>query len=208
MPPEVLLRRKAARTDRIVRAVAVLLVLAMIGGGVARFLSVHNAENQKAAATQNVASISALIAKYNKAQQEYSRLRADEALFSPVVAGEVNWPAVLLDLAKATPNGGTITSLTGAATPPATTKSTTAAPPASSLPIASLTLTIVAPSGYPYFETWYDSVLSSGQFQIEEWSSIQPVGGKSTSVVTYSATLEALGTIQSSRLSEFKVAIK
>jgi type IV pilus assembly protein PilM len=214
MPPELIQKRKAARTDRIVRAVAVLLVLAMVGGGVLRYLSVHNAENQSSSLHQQVAAEVALIAKYDTAQREFKQLQSDQALFSPVVGDEVNWPSVLADLSTATPTGGTITSFTGAALPPPVLTGTqTAAPPRSTLPIATVSITIVALKGYPYFQSWYDSITKSGRFQIVQWSGIAPLGttgagATKSQTVTYTATLYALGTITSSRANEFKVPTK
>lgn len=207
MPPEILARRKAARSDRMVRALAAVLVLAMAAGGVLRYLSVHNAENQSAALGAQITTTQNQIAKFDKAAQEYNQLKADQGLFSPVVGGEVNWPKVLSVLASTSPSGGTITAFTGSANPPATTASSSSrAVPAATLPIASVTISIVAPKGYPYFESWYNAITKSGWFQVAQWSGISQSPGSTS--VTYSATLNVLGAVRSSRLNEFEVPTK
>ncbi|MGH9293331.1 MAG: type IV pilus assembly protein PilM [Acidimicrobiales bacterium] len=211
LPPEILRRRKAARTDRMVVAVAALIVLALIGGGVLRYLQVHNAENHVASLDANITTTQSQIAKYDTARKEVAQIQKDEAVLSPVVAGEVNWPAVLVSLAHNTPPGGVVTSISGSQTPPVSTVSATsgaspAAPiPPSQLQIATVSISVVAEKNYPYFEVWFDQLARSGQLQLTQFSPFAQHPGGS---VTYSATLSVLGTIRSSRLTEFEVLSK
>ncbi|MGH9304504.1 MAG: type IV pilus assembly protein PilM [Acidimicrobiales bacterium] len=212
LPPEILQQRRAARTGRIVVAVAALIVLALIGGGVLRYLQVHHAENTVSSLEESINSTNSQIARYDVARHEVAQIQKDETVLSPVVAGEVNWPAVLVSVAKNTPTGGVVTSISGQATPPVSTVSATpgvpsqtSAIPASQLQIATVSVSLVAQKNYPYFQVWFNQLARSGQLQLTQFS---PFSQEANGTVTYSATLSVLGTIRSSRLSEFEVLSK
>jgi len=217
MPPEILERRRRARTDRILIGVAVLIVLAMIGGGVLRYLKVHNAENQGAALQAKITNTRLEITHYDVAQQKYDEVSNDQSLLTPIVANEVNWPAVLSKVTAYTPSGGIITAFAGTNAPPAPTTTGTSAPPVqrSATEISTVSLGVSASKGcvivkkgqvpncaYAYFENWATLLGKSNALQLVTWSPFQE---GTTGVVTYTATLGVLGTIQSSRATRFEV---
>jgi type IV pilus assembly protein PilM len=221
MPPEIIQARKAARADRIVIAVAALIVLAMIGGGVSRYLSVHSAENQRSSLTANIANTKVQIGKYDVAEQKFSEVVADQSLLTPVVANEVNWPAVVQKIALNTPTGGFITTFSGiyvAPTPPADVpvgQTPPPVPPRSQLQIATVAVGVSASKGcivpkggkvpncaYAYFGNWTNKLAASNALQLTTWS---PITLSTGGVISYTATIGVVGTIQSSRAKEFEV---
>ena len=210
LPPEINQRRRAARTERLVVAVAALLVVALIGGGALRYLQVRKAENAVAAVSSSISSTNIAIAKFDTARKEIARLHTDESILTPVVEGEVNWPAVLASLQRNTPSGGIVTSITGSATAPVSTTAatggaSTAPLPAAEQQIATVSVSVVSQSNYPYFEVWYNQLSRSGQLQLTQWS---PFSQQPDGTVTYTATLSVLGTIKSSRTTLFEVPTK
>ncbi len=220
MPPEILERRKRARNDRVLIAVAALIVLAMIGGGVLRYLTVHNAQNKVATLQVEISNTRQAITHYDVAQQKYVEVTTDQSLLTPIVANEVNWPAVLNKVATFTPSGGVITSFSGSDAAPPTTSTTAAgsAPPPvarSATEISTVNVGVSASKGcvivkkgqvpncaYAYFETWATLLAKSDALQLVIWS---PFTEGPNGVVTYTATLGVLGTIQSSRATRFEV---
>lgn len=206
LPPEVKKDRKNIRRDRVAVAAATLLVLAMAGAGALRYLQVHKAENKVSALETEIASTSVQINKYDKARIDVSNLRRSSALLTPIVQGEVNWPAVLASVQKNTPTGGIVTSFVGNdATPVKTTSNlptSSAAGATSAEQIATVTVTVQAQRNYPYFQVWYDQLARSGQLQLTEWS---PFAQSTSGTVTYSATISVLGTIKSARATIFEV---
>lgn len=215
MPPEVIERRKRARTDRVLVSVGVLIVLALIGGGVLRYLSVHRAENQVASLQSQIASTRTEIGHYDFVEAKYGEVTADESILTPLVADEVNWPAVLAKVATNTPAGGIVTAFSGTnVTPPASTASTTQVP-RSQTEISTVNVNITASKGcvvthkgqvpncaYAYFSLWTNQLAKSKALQVVTFS---PFSEGSGGVVTFTATLGVLGTIQSSRAMEFEV---
>lgn len=221
MPPEILQARRRARADRVLLLVAAVLVLAMIGGGVLRYLSVHNAENQVASLQSQITTTKLNITRYDVAEQKYTEVSSDQALLTPLVAGEVNWPAVLAKVTANTPSGGFITSFAGTNAPPpvATAAAPGAAPvalpPRSATEISTVAVGVSASRGcvivtrgqvpncaYAYFENWATQLAKSNALQLVTWSAFSEAQG---GVVTYTATLGVLGTIQSSRATRFEV---
>ncbi|HXY46036.1 MAG TPA: type IV pilus assembly protein PilM [Acidimicrobiales bacterium] len=219
MPPEILQARKRARTDRVLIVAAAVLVLAMIGGGVLRYLSVHSAENNVSSLKAQIAATNLEITKYDLAQQKYQEVASDQAVLTPIVADEVNWPAVLGKVTDYTPSGGYITSFAGSdAAPPVATTSANgravAPPPRSETEISTVAVGVTANGcvivqkgqvpncAYAYFENWATQLAKSNALQLVTWSSFnEGTGG----VVTYTATLGVLGTIPSSRATRFEV---
>jgi type IV pilus assembly protein PilM len=223
MPPEIIQKRKRARADRILIGVAALILLAMVGGGVLRYLSVHKAENNVAALQTQILTTKQQITKFDVAQQKYTEVTADETLLTPIVTDEVNWPAVLTKLTAYTPGGGAITSFVGTNAPaPVATTSTTgskaAAPPRSETTISTIAVGVSATKGcviakggqvpncaYAYFELLNSQLTKSNALQLVSWSTFTEGKG---GVVTFSATLGVLGTIPSSRATRFEVLAK
>ena len=217
LPPEILKRRKAVRTDRMVVKAAILIVVALVGLGVMKYLTVHRAENGVAQVHANIASTELQITKYDVVARQFSQLQSQQGELSPIVAHEVNWPLVFAALARNTPPGGIVTTLSGTATPPlvappaaaaATAGATTTAAkvpvviPPQDQQIGSLALTVYTPKNLPYFEIWVNQLVKSRALQVTSWSAfVADVSGQ----VTYSAVISVLGTIQSSRLKEFEV---
>lgn len=221
MPPEIIAFRKAARIDRIVIGVAALIVLAMIGGGVMRYLSLHNAEHKVSQLNTSIAYTKTQIAKYDIAQQKLQEVLADQAVLTPLVANEVNWPLVVSKLASGTPNGGIITTFSGSAAPPTQQLSSTGKPlpklPPSETQIAGLTLDVQSSSKcfgivvkpgqstkncpYTYFKEWTDQLANRRAMQLVSWS---PFSLNAEGKVTYNADLGVLGTVASARANEFE----
>jgi type IV pilus assembly protein PilM len=223
MPPEIIQKRKRARADRILIGVAALILLAMVGGGVLRYLSVHKAENNVAALQTQILTTKQQITKFDVAQQKYTEVTADETLLTPIVTDEVNWPAVLTKLTAYTPGGGAITSFVGTNAPAtvattSTTGSKAAAPPRSETTISTIAVGVSATKGcviakggqvpncaYAYFELLNSQLTKSNALQLVSWSTFTEGKG---GVVTFSATLGVLGTIPSSRATRFEVLAK
>jgi type IV pilus assembly protein PilM len=213
LPPEILAARRQHTVERTVIAIAIVIVLALAGLGALRYLDVRNAENQSTALSQQITGLNAQIASEDKEARTYSEITGDAASVVPVLSREVDWPLVLSDLAKATPTGGVVTSISGVWTPPAApvaavagAPTTTTLPPTSqagleNISIANLSITISTNQGFAYFRTWLQAMSTSPQFRYVAYSSISHAAG----TVTWSATLTVLGTVQSGRLQQFEV---
>lgn len=206
LPPEVVLGRKRKRVERMVVLVGLVLVAAMIGLGVLRFLKVHDTENQVASAQAQITSLQIQIPKYSKVEQERKEILGLAAISNPIVADEVYWPGVLGALNKSTPAGGTITTFSGGLVP-RTTATTNGSPvtapttPAATQ-IASLSLSLQSPTGYTYFHNWYFAINGSGKLTVNGFSGITEAAAKQ---VTFSATVGVTGEVTSVRANEFKV---
>ena len=144
-------------------------------------------------------------------------MNADQSALTPIVADEVNWPAVVSVVAANTPDGGFITSFAGNNATAVATTSTTK--PASTLraltEISTVAVGVSADKGcvivkrgqvpncaYAYFNIWATQLGKSNALQLVTWSPFQEGTG---GVVTYTATLGVLGTIPSSRATRFEV---
>jgi type IV pilus assembly protein PilM len=204
LPPEVVLGRKRERLERSVVLVGLVLVVAMVGLGALRFLKVHNAENNVASLQGQITGINAQIPRYNKVQQEHSIILNLAAISNPIVNEEVYWPGVLAALTSATPPGGVISSFAAGAVPrPAAATPTSTAPVApSATQIASLSLSLSAESGYPYFRSWYYSINGSGTLTVNGFTGISQVA---TRQIGYSATVGVTAEVTSPRAKEFQV---
>ena len=218
MPPEIMYARRQHRIERGVMAIAALLVLGLVGLGVDRYIQVHNAQNGVAQQRQQITNLRQTIARKNKAAKEYANIKSDEASVVPIVSQEVNWPAVLSDLAKVIPKGGVITSINGAVAPQVVAPTTpSGGKPAAAVPItqqtqaqretvviATLNVNMVTTQGFPYFRTWFNTFEASPQFRTVTYSGLTHASG----TVTWSATLDVLGTILSNRINKFEVSPK
>ena len=204
LPPEVILGRKRKRLERSLVAVGIVLVLAMAGLGVLRFLKVRSAENQVTSLQAQIVDINAQIPRYNKVEQEHATILGLEAISSPIVTDEVYWPGVLTALAKATPRGGTIGSFAASTVPRSVPTPTAGTPPLtpSEIQIATVSISLASPTGYPYFRSWYYSVNGSGKLTVNGFSGITQVGTKQ---VTYTATVGVTAEITSIRYNKFQV---
>jgi type IV pilus assembly protein PilM len=204
LPPEVILGRKRKRLERSLVAVGIVLVLAMAGLGVLRFLKVRSAENQVTSLQAQIVDINAQIPRYNKVEQEHATILGLAAISSPIVTDEVYWPGVLTALAKATPRGGTIGSFAASTVPRSVPTPTAGTPPLtpSEIQIATVSISLASPTGYPYFRSWYYSVNGSGKLTVNGFSGITQVGTKQ---VTYTATVGVTAEITSIRYNKFQV---
>ena len=192
LPPEVVAGRKRKRIERAFILVGIVLVLAMVGLGVQRFLKVHTAENQVASLQGQIAGLKTQIPKFSKVQQDRTTILGLEAISNPIVQNEVYWPGVFTALAVATPRGGTVTSFAGSAVPVAATDPVTpgTAPPPPLPPqdveTASVMIQMLSSTGYPYFSRWYYRVNGSEKLSVAEFSGLTQGTPKH---VDYSATL-------------------
>ena len=212
LPPEVILGRKRKQVERSFVLVAILVVVAMVGLGAFRFLKVHDAENQVAGLNSQISVLRIQIPKYDKVQQERAAILGLASISNPIVQDEVYWPGVLTALGKSTPAGGTIPSFQATAVPrpvAGTAGKSAPTPPPSAIQIASLSISLLSPTGYTYFHSWYYSVDGSGKLTVNAFSGITQTGASSASSassnVTFTATVGVTGEVTSIRANEFQV---
>ncbi|HLI44394.1 MAG TPA: type IV pilus assembly protein PilM [Acidimicrobiales bacterium] len=216
LPPEILVARRERRIERGVLAVAAVVIVALVGLGVVRFLEVHNAENGEAANKAQIASLQGRITQKNRAAREYTAIKADSSAVVPILSTEVYWPAVVADLGKTMPAGGVVTAFSGSYQAPAPVTSTvspgavttTTVPIAEQTPaerenvvIATINVSIATTAGPNYVQSWFQTFLTSPEFRIVSTSPLQ----HTNKVTTWTATLDVLGTIESNRIGKFEV---
>lgn len=221
LPPEIKAARRQHRSEEVLIGVAVLIVVALAGLGVLRYLQVHRAENGSASQLSQISSLNAQIAQNDKAASEYATIKADQTAVSPVLAGEADWPVIYADLAKANPPGSSITAVSGSwSAPVAAAPATPGAPTATTLPvteqpkseletesIGSLNVSLVTNqgvNGFDYFAKWLSTFETSPDFRVTSFSSVTNNAGQ----VSWSGVLSILATIQSSRIDKFEVSAK
>lgn len=226
LPPEVISLRRRQRLERMVLAGIGVVVLAAGAGGAARYLQVRRAQQGLSSLTTSIGVLERDLPAYDKAQALEQAALADEQLAQPLVSHEVAWPAVLQALVNFTPPQVSTISLTGAAgTSPGTpvagaggTATTTAAAAATtpagaglsspsapaSLPGAGLVLGTVnlslSSADYPGFQAWFDSMDSSRDFQVVQYSGLT----SSSTTVDFTAQLDLTGLLHSTRLQRFE----
>lgn len=218
LPPEVRLARRQHALERRVIAAAAAVVLILVALGALRYTQVHKAENQVASLNDTASGMQAQISREEGAARTYDAITSDESAVSPILENEVNWPTVITDLARATPAGGTVTSFSGTfvapaapGAPAASTVPTTTVPatpgvsPAEAqretITIATVDVSLTTNDGYAYFRSWLQAMSTSPEFRYTTFSGLSATG----STVTWTAELDVLGTIQSSRIGEFEV---
>jgi type IV pilus assembly protein PilM len=208
LPPEVILGRKRKQVERSIMLVAAVIVLVMVGLGVMRFLKVHDAENQVSALQGQINVLNTQIPKYDKVQQERAAILGLAAISNPIVADEVYWPGVFQALRRSTPTGGTISSFSASLVPRTAPVAATAGkaapapPPLSEIQIATVSVSLESPTGYPYFHSWYYKIDGSGRLTVNAFSGITQ---STSSNVTFTATVGVTAEVTSVRANEFKV---
>jgi hypothetical protein len=202
LPPEVILGRKRKRLERASIIVGIIIVLAMAGLGVLRFLKVHNAENQVASLQVQITSLRIQIPRYDKVEQERALILSLQTISTPIVTNEVYWPGVITALTKATPAGGTIGSFTASTVPPSVPTAGAPALTPSEIQTATVNISLTSPTGYTYFRSWYYSVNGSGKLTVNAFSGITQVATKH---VTFTSTVGVTAEVTSPRANEFKV---
>jgi type IV pilus assembly protein PilM len=223
LPPEILVERRRRKTERAVMIAAAAVFVLLAGLGALKFLQVHNAEGTVSSLRQGLARVRSQLAQKSEGASTYGKITADEASVSPILKGEVNWPAVLFDLGKVTPPGGVVTSVTGqsaAQVTPGSTSSTTGTSSSSSpsgatsasastspknTEIADLNISVATNQGFSYFKTWLHAFETSTKFRAIQFSGLNHTTGNT---VTWTAELAVLGTIQSGRIGQFEVTSK
>lgn len=220
IPPEMLVREKERRTDRIVLTVGALLLVLMIGGGVWRFLQVHSAQGSLNSLNNTITSLTAQKAVYDKGAQLHTQILADEAMVLPLISDEENWPSVLATLQSHTPKDLQILSFGGstqlpadyaAATGPVNIQPATnpAALPTDNQLLGVVTLQVKG-ANYYSFKNWIDTyenkqtgLPNAGDFVIESLSGISATakGG----AITFTSALGVTGAIHTIRYNEFEV---
>jgi type IV pilus assembly protein PilM len=222
MPPEVLKSRRAARSDRVVVGVAALIVILLAFLGVLRYLQVHHAENTVSGLNSSIAQTKIDIAKYNKAHTDYVAVVNDEALLSPLVKTESDWPKIISTVEAFIPkNGkkdaGTVTIFGGSAAAIAPT--TTAAVPPDGEILATTTVSLTSATGclheplnknltapncaYDFFDAWLTSLAKPKvpSLSMASWSPFYR--DKGSKAVVYQVVLQVFGSVQSSRANLF-----
>ena len=202
LPPEVVLGRKRKRLERACVIVGIIIVLAMAGLGVLRYLKVHNAENQVASLQVQITNLRIQIPRYDKVEQERALILSLQTISTPIVTNEVYWPGVITALAKATPAGGTIGSFTASTVPPSVPTAGAPALTPSEIQTATVNISLTSPTGYTYFRSWYYSVNGSGKLTVNAFSGITQVATKH---VTFTSTVGVTAEVTSPRANEFKV---
>ncbi len=225
LPPEITAARRRARIERSFVIAAVVVLVALVGLGVLKYLNVRGAESTESSLKAQAANLNQEIARKSKAAHTYNEIVADEGAVAPVLENEVDWPLVLTDLKGATPKGGIVTSFSGTFVPPVaattttsssssstgTTTTTTTLPDTSSslaarenVVIANVNVTLSTTAGFSYFKSWLLAMDSSPQFRPVEFSGLTSANGS----VTWTSELAVLGTIESGRLQKFEVTDK
>ena len=202
LPPEVVLGRKRKRLERACVIVGIIIVLAMAGLGVLRYLKVHNAENQVASLQVQITNLRIQIPRYDKVEQERALILSLQTISTPIVTNEVYWPGVITALAKATPTGGTIASFTASTVPPSVPTAGAPALTPSEIQTATVNISLTSPTGYTYFRSWYYSINGSGKLTVNAFSGITQVATKH---VTFTSTVGVTAEVTSPRANEFKV---
>ena len=202
LPPEVVLGRKRKRLERACVIVGIIIVLAMAGLGVLRYLKVHNAENQVASLQVQITSLRIQIPRYDKVEQERALILSLQTISTPIVTNEVYWPGVITALTKATPAGGTIGTFTASTVPPSVPTAGAPALTPSEIQTATVNISLTSPTGYTYFRSWYYSVNGSGKLTVNAFSGITQVATKH---VTFTSTVGVTAEVTSPRANEFKV---
>ena len=202
LPPEVVLGRKRKRLERACVIVGIIIVLAMAGLGVLRYLKVHNAENQVASLQVQITNLRIQIPRYDKVEQERALILGLQTISTPIVTNEVYWPGVSTALTKATPAGGTIGSFTASTVPPSVPTAGAPALTPSEIQTATVNISLTSPTGYTYFRSWYYSVNGSGKLTVNAFSGITQVATKH---VTFTSTVGVTAEVTSPRANEFKV---
>jgi type IV pilus assembly protein PilM len=223
VPPEIAIRERQQRTERVAVGVGILLVLMFVGLGVWRFLSVQSAENNVTTLNNQISTLTGEEHLYDKAALQHQQILADEKLALPLVADEVYWPAVLTALAHQTPAGLQIASFSGSSAVPAAIVSQGSpqelqpvtnhmALPTYNDALGVITLGVKGTS-YTSFLNWQDAFqnklsgpLTAGDFIIESLSGItatQPKGN-----IGFESSLAITGTIQTPRFKPFEVSSK
>ncbi len=190
---------------------AILIVVALAGVGVMKYLSVHSAENTVSRSQATITSTNLQISKYDLVARQFDQIkteqaRADTAREATRSTGRASsrcWQQHAVRWHRDLPVGRwhhQVTATTAAASTSACGEQQS--PHREDLQIASLSLTLYAPKNLPYFEIWVNQLVKSHALQVTSWSGF--VTGTSGQV-TYSAVISVLGTIQSSRLKEFEV---
>lgn len=213
LPPEIRERRQMRRVEQYALAGVSVIVLILVGLGALRFLQVRSAESDVGALQSSISSLRAQIPRYDAVAREHDTVLAEQRLALPLVSGEVNWPAVLSELARYTPSSVSTGSFSGTTSTPATTASTTAtsttqtgSAPASatSLPaptavLGTLQLTLTG-ADYPSFQAWFDEITSSKRFAVDQYSGVT----SAQTGITFTAELGITGLIHTDRLAQFQ----
>jgi type IV pilus assembly protein PilM len=225
VPPETVARQKMRQVERWIGVAAGVVVLGLVAGGALRYLQVRQAETGVGNLEGSIAVLNREIPRYDLVARQNTAISTDEALAQPLVSHEVNWPGVLSALVAYTPFQVGATGFSGSVVvPPASTTSAAtggapAAPP-SSLPspsatIGTVNLSFQAP-GFPSFQQWFDAMVGSKRFLIEQYSGVtnsapaatSKGGGSNSSGIAFSAQLGITGAIHTGRLHEFEVSAK
>lgn len=224
VPPELAIKETQRRVERATVAVGIVLVLALVGLGVWRFLQVRSAENNVNADNQQVQTLSAQERLYDKAASEHNKILGDEHLALPLVADEVNWPGVLQALSTQTPKDDTIVGFSGTATVPAAIVTSGVSPAELHLvtdhlvlpgPDNALGVVTVSLQGNSYlaFRDWINSyenkpsgVPNAGPFIIESLSGI--TASKPKGNIVFQSGLAITGEIHTPRFNAFEVPAK
>lgn len=211
MPEEILAARRRKKFEQTLLVAAGVVLVLLVALGVLRFFQVHNAENNVASQRTEITDLNAQIAQRDKAAKEYAQIQSDEGSVTSALASDVNWPAVLRDLAATMPGGGVVTSIQGSYSAPVAAGTT----PSSALPVvgesqaqkeatvvATLDVSVSSNDGFSYFRAWMKTFETSPEFRVVSTSGVTHPSG---TTINYTAVLDVLGTIQSSRISEFEV---
>lgn len=213
LPEEIIAARRRKRFEQGMLVAAAVVLVLLVALGVLRFFQVHNAENNVASQRTQITDLKAQIAQRDKAAKEYAQIQSDEGSVTSALAGDVNWPVILRDLAATTPGGGEVTQIDGTYSAPVATTGTASTLPTAGETQAQKEATVVATldvgvssnDGFSYFRTWMKTFETSPEFRVVSTSGVTHPSGNT---ITYTAVLDVLGTIQSSRINEFEVQSK
>ncbi|HEV2360242.1 MAG TPA: pilus assembly protein PilM, partial [Acidimicrobiales bacterium] len=216
VPPEIAVRARQKRTERLVLLVAVIIVIGLVGLGAWKFLQVRNAQNQVNADTTKVSQLNAEVVRLDVFAKKHAELISDQAIAVPLVDTEVYWPYVLPALAKWTPKTMTVTSFTGTEAIPAyistvvgpgvlTAQTDKMVLPTPSNAIGSISISVTGKS-LPIFKKWLDVFQNNATLTAEEPFLIQyfsSVTYSQSTGINFSATLAITGRLHTLRSTLF-----
>ncbi len=213
LPPDFVSSKKLKHTSRLIAVAVIVIILILAGFYGYKLLGIHNAENVVGHDQAQINQLNATIPKYNYVAIETKELITDKGIALSAVADEVNWPLVLKSLNTTMPKQLIVTSFSGTtasapATPQPTSTSSSTPTQSYSLPLPTQVIGtlqlglkgVSGNSGYQTFYNWAKATYKYGKFQYTNYSGISSTA---TSPATWSAGINILGSIHTSRYAKF-----
>jgi type IV pilus assembly protein PilM len=210
IPPEVIARTRQRVYQRNSLAVAIVIVLVLLGTGIWRVLQVHSAENHNAHLQAELTALKNQIPNYDPVVKVHNEVISQANKLVPLVEDEVQWIAVLGQLNSFTPPGLTVSDFSASlSTGSSSASSSTSARPLPKKDLKSFILgtgsvSVTGPS-LNSAAKWLSAINSAPDFTNVEVSSVS--GSKSsTGLPTYSfsSTFDITGNSHTLRALNFR----